>query len=241
MLLTGACARWRPARSQPATVLRIWKKHKLQLHWGESFKFSDDPDFAPNVRDIVGLYLNLPDKAIVLSADKKSQIQALDRTQPILPLRPGLSERQTNDYKRHGTAKLFAALDVLQGTVIGECQPWHRQQVLSRFLDRIDQSIDASLDIHLIIDNYGTQKHTEVKKWLAERPRYHEHFTPTSSSWLNQIERWFAVLTRKIIRRGTFSERSRSDQSGPRLHPDIQQQSPPLAVGRPRQPHHPKG
>jgi transposase len=188
----------------PATVLRIWKKHKLQPHRIESFKFSNDPDFAPKVRDIVGLYMNPPDKAIVLSVDEKSQIQALDRTQPILPLRPGLPERQTHDYERHGTTTLFAALNVLKGTVIGECQPRHRHQEFLRFLDRIDQSINAGLDIHLVLDNYGTHKHPEVKKWLATRPRYHVHFTPTSSSWLNQIERWFAEITRKRIRRGTF-------------------------------------
>ena len=188
----------------PATVLRIWKKHKLQPHRVESFKFSNDPDFAPKVRDIVGLYMNPPDKAVVLSVDEKSQIQALDRTQPILPLRSGLPERQTHDYERHGTTTLFAALNVLQGTVIGECQPRHRHQEFLRFLNRIDQSIAADLDIHMVLDNYGTHKHPEVKKWLAARPRYHVHFTPTSSSWLNQVERWFAEITRKRIRRGTF-------------------------------------
>jgi transposase len=188
----------------PATVFRIWKKHKLQPHRVDSFKFSNDPDFAPKVRDIVGLYMNPPDKAIVLSVDEKSQIQALDRTQPILPLRSGLPERQTHDYERHGTTTLFAALNVLQGTVIGECQPRHRHQEFLRFLDRIDQSIAADLDIHMVLDNYGTHKHPEVKKWLAARPRYHVHFTPTSSSWLNQVERWFAEITRKRIRRGTF-------------------------------------
>ena len=187
-----------------ATVQRIWAKHKLQPHRVESFKFSNDPQFAPKVRDIVGLYMNPPDKAIVLSVDEKSQIQALDRTQPILPLRPGLPERQTHDYERHGTTTLFAALNVLEGTVIGECQPRHRHQEFLGFLDRIDQSVNAKLAIHLILDNYGTHKHPEVKKWFAARPRYHVHFTPTSSSWLNQIERWFAEITRKRIRRGTF-------------------------------------
>src|SRR5271154_2051180 len=187
-----------------ATVQRIWKKHKLQPHRVESFKFSNDPEFAPKVRDIVGLYMNPPDKAIILSVDEKSQIQALDRTQPILPLRPGLPERQTHDYERHGTTTLFAALNVLEGTVIGECQPRHRHQEFLRFLASIDQSIDFGLDIHLVLDNYGTHKHPEVKKWLTARPRYHVHFTPTSSSWLNQIERWFAEITRKRIRRGTF-------------------------------------
>jgi transposase len=187
-----------------ATVQRIWKKHKLQPHRVESFKFSNDPQFAAKVRDIVGLYMNPPDKAIVLSVDEKSQIQALDRTQPILPLRPGLPERQTHDYQRHGTTTLFAALNVLEGTVIGECLSRHRHQEFLRFLDRIDQSVESGLDIHLVLDNYGTHKHPSVKKWLAARPRYHLHFTPTSSPWLNQIERWFADITRKRIRRGTF-------------------------------------
>jgi transposase len=187
-----------------ATVQRIWKKHKLQPHRVESFKFSNDPQFAAKVRDIVGLYVNPPDKAMVLSVDEKSQIQALDRTQPILPLRPGLPERQTHDYQRHGTTTLFAALNVLEGTVIGECLPRHRHQEFLRFLDRIEESVEPNLDIHLILDNYGTHKHPAVKKWLAAKPRYHVHFTPTSASWLNQIERWFAEITRKRIRRGTF-------------------------------------
>jgi len=154
-----------------ATVQRIWKKHKLQPHRVESFKFSNDPAFAPKVRDIVGLYMNPPAKAIILSVDEKSQIQALDRTQPILPLRPGLPERQTHDYQRHGTTTLFAALNVLEGTIISECQRRHRHQEFLRFLDRIDQSINSGLEIHLVLDNYGTHKHPEVKKWLAERPR----------------------------------------------------------------------
>ncbi len=188
----------------PATVQRIWEKHKLQPHRVESFKYSTDPQFAPKVRDIVGLYVNPPDRAIVLSVDEKSQIQALDRTQPILPLRPGLPERQTHDYERHGTTTLFAALNVMEGTVIAECQSRHRHQEFLRFLDRIDESVSSRLEIHLVLDNYGTHKHPEVKKWLAAHPRYHVHFTPTSSSWLNQIERWFAEITRKRIRRGTF-------------------------------------
>lgn len=191
-------------RISPATVQRIWEKHKFQPHRVGSFKFSNDPQFALKVRDIVGLYMNPPDRAIVLSVDEKSQIQALDRTQPILPLRPGLPERQTHDYERHGITTLFAALNVLEGTVIAECQPRHRHQEFLRFLDRIDESVNPRLEIHLVLDNYGTHKHPEVKQWLAARPRYHVHFTPTSSSWLNQIERWFAEITRKRIRRGTF-------------------------------------
>jgi transposase len=188
----------------PATVQRIWKKHKLQPHRVESFKFSTDPEFAPKVRDIVGLYMNPPDRAIVLSVDEKSQIQALDRTQPILALRPGLPARQTHDYERHGTTTLFAALNVLEGTIIADCLPRHRHQEFLRFLETIDASVAANLEVHLILDNYGTHKHPEVKKWLADRSRYHAHFIPTSSSWLNQIERWFAEITRKRIRRGTF-------------------------------------
>jgi transposase len=188
----------------PATVQRIWQKHKLQPHRSESFKFSTDPDFAGKVRDIIGLYLNPPDKAIVLSVDEKSQIQALDRTQPVLPLREGLPERQTHDYRRHGTTTLFAALNVLEGTVIAQCQPRHRHQEFLRFLNRIERSVPEERAVHLILDNYGTHKHPQVRDWFERRPRYHLHFTPTSSSWLNQIERWFAEITRKRIRRGTF-------------------------------------
>ena len=187
-----------------ASVRRVWQAHGLKPHLTETFKVSRDPQFVEKLEDIVGLYLNPPQQAIVFSVDEKSQIQALDRTQPILPLRPGLPERQTHDYERRGTTTLFAALNVLEGTVIGECQPRHRHQEFLNFLNRIDQSVDAELAIHLVLDNYGTHKHPEVKKWLAARPRYHVHFTPTSSSWLNQIERWFAEITRKRIRRGTF-------------------------------------
>ena len=188
----------------PATVQRIWQKHHLQPHRVESFKFSTDPQFVTKVRDIVGLYLNPPDKAIVLSVDEKSQIQALDRTQPILPLRPGLPERQTHDYERHGTTTLFAALDVAAGKIIGHCQPRHRHQEFLCFLEKVDAATDPSLTVHLILDNYGTHKHPVVKDWFTNHPRYQVHFTPTSASWLNQIERWFAEITRKRIRRGTF-------------------------------------
>jgi len=187
-----------------ATVHRIWQKHKLQPHRVESFKFSNDPDFVPKVRDIVGLYINPPDKAIVLSVDEKSQIQALDRTQPILPLRPGLPERQTHDYQRHGTTTLFAALNVLEGTVIAQCQPRHRHQEFLAFLNRIEAAIDPAPQIHIVLDNYGTHKHPQVRTWFQEHPRYHLHFTPTGASWLNQVERWFAEITRKRIRRGSF-------------------------------------
>ena len=188
----------------PASVQRIWSKHHLQPHRVESFKFSTDPQFVATVRDIVGLYVNPPDKAVVLSVDEKSQIQALDRTQPILPLRPGLPERQTHDYKRHGTTTLFAALDVAAGKIIGQCQSRHRYQEFLRFLKKVDAATTPALTVHLILDNYGTHKHPEVKKWFAGYPRYQLHFTPTSASWLNQVERWFAEITRKRIRRGTF-------------------------------------
>lgn len=186
------------------TVHRIWQRHRLQPHRVESFKFSTDPEFVAKVRDIVGLYLHPPTRALVLSVDEKSQIQALDRTQPILALRPGVPERQTHDYERHGTTTLFAALDVKAGRVIAQCQPRHRHQEFVRFLERIDRSVPARLPIHLILDNYGTHKHPEVRAWFERHPRYHLHFTPTSASWLNQVERWFAEITRKRIRRGTF-------------------------------------
>ena len=187
-----------------AAVQRIWKAYHLQPHRVEHFKFSSDPEFVSKVRDIVGLYLNPPDKALVFSVDEQSQIQALDRTQPILPLRPGLPERQTHDYERHGTTTLFAALNVLDGTIIGQCQPRHRHQEFLRFLDRLENAVDPTLAVHIILDNYGTHKHPKVKSWFAAHPRYHVHFTPTASSWLNQIERWFAEITAKRIRRGTF-------------------------------------
>lgn len=189
----------------PATVQRIWQKHHLQPHRVESFKFSTDPQFVAKVRDIVGLYMNPPDKAIVLSVDEKSQIQALDRTQPILPLRPGLPERQTHDYERHGTTTLFAALDIAAGKIIGQCQPRHRHQEFLKFLGTVEAAIAPDLAVHIILDNYGTHKHPDVKKWFQAHPRYQVHFTPTSASWLNQVERWFAEITRKRIRRGTFS------------------------------------
>src|ERR1035438_50716 len=188
----------------PATVHRIWQAYGLQPHRVENFKFSTDPEFVRKVRDIVGLYLNPPDKALVLSVDEKSQIQALDRTQPILPLRPGLPERQTHDYVRHGTTTLFAALNVLDGSVIGHCQPRHRHQEFLRFLERMEAATSRRLEIHLVLDNYGTHKHPTVRKWFADHPRYHLHFTPTGASWINQIERWFAEITAKRIRRGTF-------------------------------------
>jgi transposase len=188
----------------PATVQRIWQAHGLQPHRTESFKLSRDPDFVTKLRDVVGLYLNPPEKALVFCTDEKSQIQALDRTAPILPLRPGIPARQTHDYIRHGTTTLFAALNVLDGTVIGTCQPRHRHTEFIKFLAHIDRVTPRRREIHLILDNYRTHKHRKVIEWLEDHPRFHLHFVPTSSSWLNLVERWFAEITRKRIRRGTF-------------------------------------
>ncbi|MGH9567706.1 MAG: IS630 family transposase, partial [Candidatus Angelobacter sp.] len=188
----------------PGTVQRIWKRHKLQPHRVESFKFSNDPDFAPKVRDIVGLYLNPPDKAIVLSVDEKSQIQALDRTQPGLPFKKGRCGTMTHDYKRNGTTTLFAALDTLQGKVVGECHQRHRHQEFLKFLRRLDMEFPGKVPLHLVMDNYGTHKHEKVRQWLKRNPRFVPHFVPTSSSWLNLVERWFGHLTQKAIRRGVF-------------------------------------
>ena len=186
-------------------VQRIWRDYNLKPHRTGTFKMSQDPLFVQKVRDVVGLYLNPPDKALVLCVDEKTQIQALDRTQPLLPLRPGQIERQTHDYTRHGTTNLFAALDVASGKVITECYRRHRHQEMLRFLKRIDEEVDTQLDVHLVLDNYCTHKHAKVRAWLAKHPRFHIHFTPTSASWLNQVEIWFSVLTRKRIRRGTFT------------------------------------
>jgi transposase len=187
-----------------ATVRRIWRAHGLQPHRTETFKLSRDPDFVHKLRDVVGLYLNPPDKALVLCVDEKGQIQALDRTQPALPLRPGIPARQTHDYIRHGTTTLFAALNVLKGTVIGNCLPRQRHIEFLAFLDRIEQATPRQRDIHMILDNYGTHTHPKVQAWFVTHPRYHLHFTPTGASWLNLVERWFADITRKRIRRGTF-------------------------------------
>ena len=185
-----------------SAVARIWKAFALQPHRVETFKLSKDPLFIEKVRDIVGLYLAPPDRALVLCVDEKSQIQALDRSAPVLPLRPGQAERRTHDYVRYGTTTLFAALDVQTGKVIGECHPRHRAVEFRRFLDTIDAAVPPPLDVHLILDNYATHKTAAIRRWLAKRPRYHVHFTPTSASWLNLVERWFVELTEKQIRRG---------------------------------------
>jgi transposase len=184
------------------TISRIWQAFGLQPHRSETFKLSADPLFVEKVRDIVGLYLDPPDRAVVLCVDEKSQIQALDRTQPLLPMRPGQAERRTHDYKRHGTLTLFAALDVKVGKVIGQCFPRHRAREFRRFLDTVERNVPADLDIHLVIDNAGSHKTKLIRDWLAKRPRWHIHFTPTSASWINQVERFFALLTYKQIRRG---------------------------------------
>ena len=184
------------------TVSRIWRAFALQPHRTETFKLSADPLFIEKVRDIVGLYLNPPDRALVLCVDEKSQIQALDRTRPLLPLRPGQAERRTHDYVRHGTTSLFAALDARTGQVIGQCHRRHRALEFRKFLDVIESAVPAELDVHLIADNYATHKTALIRNWFAKRPRFHIHFTPTSASWLNLVERWFGLLTEKQLRRG---------------------------------------
>jgi transposase len=188
----------------PASVQRIWDAHGLQPHRTRTFKLSRDKRFVEKLTDVVGLYLNPPDKAMVICVDEKSQIQALDRTQPGLPIKKGRCGTMTHDYKRNGTTTLFAALNVLEGTVIGECMPRHRHQEFLKFLRRLDREFPPELDLHLILDNYGTHKHDRVRAWLAKHPRFRLHFIPTSSSWLNLVERWFGKLTDKRIRRGTF-------------------------------------
>ena len=188
----------------PATVQRIWSAHGLQPHRVETFKLSRDKRFVEKLRDVVGLYLNPPEHALVLSIDEKSQIQALDRTQPGLPLKRGRAGTMTHDYKRNGTTTLFAALNVLEGKVIGECMKRHRHQEFLRFMRRVDSDTPAELDVHCIVDNYSTHKHPAVQRWLKRNPRFHMHFIPTSSSWLNLVERWFREITTKRIRRGSF-------------------------------------
>ena len=186
-------------------VQRIWERFCLKPHLSETFKLSTDKRFVEKLTDVVGLYLSPPEHAIVLSVDEKSQIQALDRTQPLLPLGPGVPERQTHDYKRNGTTTLFAALNVAEGTIISDCMPRHRHQEFLRFLKRIHRETPKKTELHLILDNYATHKHEKVRAWLEKHTRFHLHFIPTSSSWLNLVERWFAEITDKRIRRGTFN------------------------------------
>lgn len=186
-----------------STISRIWRAFGLKPHRVETFKLSKDPRFIEKVRDIVGLYMSPPERAVVLCVDEKSQIQALDRTEPILPMRPGLPEKRTHDYRRHGTTSLFAALNVATGEVIGHCYPRHRSQEFLKFLRVIDRSVPKDMEVHIVLDNYSTHKTALIQNWLVRRKRFHLHFTPTSSSWLNLIERWFAAITQDQIRRGT--------------------------------------
>ncbi len=189
----------------PASIQRIWKAHGLKPHRVRTFKLSRDPHFVEKLQDVVGLYLNPPEHALVLSVDEKSQIQALDRTQPGLPMKRGRAGTMTHDYKRNGTTTLFAALNTLDGKVIGQCLPRHRHQEFLKFLRTINRQTDKGLDLHLIVDNYGTHTHPNVTAWLDKHPRFHMHFTPTSASWLNLVERWFREITDKRIRRGVFT------------------------------------
>lgn len=187
-----------------STVGRMFQLFGVQPHRAKTFKLSTDPFFVDKVKDIVGLYLNPPDKAVVLCVDEKSQIQALERTQPMLPLGLGYIEGVTHDYVRHGTTTLFAALDIANGKVLAQCKPRHRHQEFLSFLRHIDANVPAELDVHLVVDNYAPHKHPKTRAWLAKRPRFHLHFTPTYASWLNQVERWFGLITQRQIRRGSF-------------------------------------
>ncbi|MBV9238065.1 MAG: IS630 family transposase, partial [Xanthobacteraceae bacterium] len=204
----GAATHWssrgmaRDSGLSVSTVQRIWRAFGVKPHRQETFKLSTDPDFVAKVRDVVGLYLSPPEHAVVLCVDEKSQIQALDRSQTVFPMRPGQAERRSHDYVRHGTTSLFAALDVATGQVIGKCYPRHRAIEFRRFLDEIEAAVPGGLEVHLIWDNYATHKTAAIRTWLAKRPRWRVHLTPTSSSWLNQVERFFALLTEQQIRRG---------------------------------------
>ena len=188
-----------------STVGRIWRAFVLKPHRSDTFNLSNDPLLIDKVRDIVGLYMSPPDKALVLCVDEKSQIQALDRTQPVYPVLPGRTERRTPDYERHGTTSLFAALDVATGSVFGKCYPRHRATEFLEFLCIIEQRVPTGVDVHLVMDNYATHKTPAIKSWLAKRPRFQVHFTPTHGSWLNQVERWFGLLTQRQIKRGSHT------------------------------------
>jgi transposase len=188
-----------------STIGRIWKKFDLKPHVQEGFKLSNDPLFVEKVVDVVGLYHNPPERAVVLCVDEKAQIQALDRSQPVLPLMPGMPERRTHDYYRHGITSLFAAFNIADGTVISQLHRRHRATEFKKFLVAIDKAVPADLDVHLVCDNYGTHKTPEIRAWLTRHPRFHIHFTPTGSSWINQVERWFGLLTDKLIRRGVHT------------------------------------
>ncbi|WP_037971991.1 IS630 family transposase [Streptosporangium amethystogenes] len=188
-----------------STIGRIWKKFDLKPHLQDGFKLSTDPQFVDKVVDVVGLYHNPPERAVVLCVDEKSQIQALDRSQPVLPMMPGMPERRTHDYLRHGITSLFAAFNIADGAVIGELHRRHRAIEFRKFLVTIDKAVPRELDVHLVCDNYATHNTAEIKAWLARHPRFHVHFTPTGSSWINQVERWFSLLTDKLIRRGVHT------------------------------------
>ncbi len=208
-----------------SSISRIWRAFALQPHRSETFKLSTDPLFIEKVRDVVGLYLAPPERALVLSVDEKTQIQALDRTQPMLPLRPGQVERHTHDYERHGTTSLFAALDVATGHVIGECHRRHRAVEFRSFLDRIETAVPPDLDVHVILDNVSTHKTPLIHRWLAMHPRYQLHFTPTSASWLNMVERFFALLTEKQVRRGAHRSTAELERAI-RAYLDVHNENP---------------
>jgi transposase len=208
-----------------SSVRRIWQAFGLQPHRVETFKLSNDPQFIEKVRDIVGLYLDPPERALVLCVDEKSQIQALDRTQPILLMAPGVAERRTHDYRRHGTTSLFAALDIATGHVIGETHRRHRSSEFKTFLDRLEREVPTDLDVHLVLDNYGTHKSPLIRRWLVRHPRFQVHYTPTYSSWINQVERWFATLTEKQIRRGTHRS-TRQLENAIRLYLAVHNEDP---------------
>jgi transposase len=213
-------------------VHRIWRAFGLQPHRQETWKLSKDPLFIEKVRDVVGLYLNPPERAVVLCVDEKSQIQALDRTAPILPLLPGLPQRATHDYKRSGTSSLYAALDLTTGKVIGSLHSRHRAIEFKKFLQTLDREVPTELDVHLVLDNSSTHKTAAIRDWLSAHPRFVLHFTPTSSSWLNLVERWFAELTNKKLRRATH----RSVRDHPRLDRHLEREPPPLHLDQNRRP-----
>ncbi len=194
-------------------VVRIWRAFGLKPHMEQTFKLSKDPYFIEKVRDIVGLYMAPPDRAVVLCVDEKTQVQALDRTQPLLPMSPGYPERRSHDYVRNGTTSLFAALDVATGAVIGKCKRQHRHQEFLNFLKTVESEVPVGLDVHLVMDNYGTHKTEKVRNWIARRPHWHVHFTPTGASWLNMVERFFAEITRRRIRRGAFRNVNELEQA----------------------------
>ena len=220
-----------------STVQQVWSARGLKPHRVETFKLSNDPKFEDKLVDVVGLYLNPPEKAIVLCADEKSSVQALDRTQASLPMVKGRGETMTHDYKRHGTTTLFAALDVLTGMIISQCMPRHRHQEWLKFLKTIDRQVPKDLQIHLILDNYATHKHEDVRTWLDKHPRFHLHFTPTSSSWLNLVERWFRELTDKALRRGVFHSVPDLDRLHPGIHRRPQRRPQTVRVDRHRRVH----